>query len=278
MTPDTAASLKEFVEISGKKFVEGHREADLIFIEAVPYGTHDLKSYVVSDTPLSYGQHLKRILQPIRHLVETVKPSDAPPIRIALVISLREMPALPTVEPLLLTILSDETLVSQIDLLGALVSQKRDYTVYLMLLHRSPRMRTSAWSKHLTTLYPELLGDDTVVSLRASGRPASAPAAWDAVCLAAVIAKFAKMPPPESVISLQGPRKVRGKAVFPSRTRSSVVVSETNDTETGSVVFVFGEASEPPMVAVAADKPVISDPLLSRMVSKIQESIAASSR
>jgi hypothetical protein len=248
--------------------------ADLVFIDAIPYGTHDLRAFLGEETTpkyVSYPQHLKRITDPLRQLITELRPGR-PPTRVALVISLREMPSLPSIEPLLLSILSDEHLAPHLQVVGALVSQKRDYGVYLILMHHAPRPQSGEWGQKLKQLYPEL---DAVESETVPAKVTAA-ITWDAICLRNVQAELITAAPDISGIALQGPRIVRGKETFPTRTRIRNIISETNDLDNGSIVYVFGDVKEPVAPVTTPAKVVvgIADPLLSRMVSGIRQSMA----
>ncbi len=282
LTSPAAASLREFVVTTGRPLIEElNITADLVFIDAVPYATHDLRAYLGEDSSpqnLSYKGHIDRILNFV-HSAVAGKSS-----RIALVMSLRESPTLPTVEPILLSLMMNENL----DLVGALVSQKRDYAVYLMLVHTTSNLKDERWKKLLQSHYPELLLEEE--PLRNSSRPESLRRstqgeAWDVTCLNTVLAKFKSLPDDNTDrIALQGPRQVRGKLLFPCRTRRCTVVSETSNLESGNIVYVFGDPIEPPPPAMAASEektPAVVvesttlDPLLSRMVAGIRENIDA---
>lgn len=292
LTEEAGKSLKSFISLSGKPLTEIHEDsllADLIFIDAFPYGTHDLRSYLgEKSTPrhISYPVHITRILNQLRSLVDVPSRTIS---RIALVISLRELPALPTIEPLILSILSDKKISSRIDLVGGLMSQKRDYAVYLMILR--PQEKTASdtpWEKLLLDNYPELRGGDCVMpeeerdapklsSQKSSRVRVEQSQTWDTVCLNVAMPKLLTS---TMGVSLQGPRILRGKNTFPSRTRNCVIISETNNLDTGDVVYVFGEAHEPPLIVdeqpITSPKQVVSDPLLSRMIAGIQQGISLS--
>lgn len=364
LTPAAADSLRKFIESTNRdqatEMVEREaaevEDADLVFLDVLPYGTHDLRAYLGEKTTprhLTYSRHLRHaFISPLRQLIsdatefETEEPP--PPTRIAVVVSLRELPALPSIEPMLLAVLSDLQFASHLTIVGALISYKRDYAVYLMLLHARPRLATKkteeqrvSWETRLRDLYPELTdllttgdvtddeesdgtlteaGDaslrgrstsisggrgDAKETLRAKKLEkvekrqqaviAAPPMAWDTVCLRAAISSIKAAVIEELPnIALQGPRIIRGKSVFPSRTRKCVIISSTTDASSGAVVFVFGSSSEPPRlptIPITVESPIdatasrdstttpqtISDPLLSRMVSGIRESMTADS-
>lgn len=268
LTEEAKKSLREFL---GDKISEKQGDADLIFVDVLPYGSHDMRGYI-SNGQLGYAQYIKNAVAPIIKQ----RPRTDPPMRIALVVSLRELPAQPTVEPILLSILATDSL----DLVGALVSQKRDYAVYLMLVNKSPRKDTEQWAKILESAYPELYRTDSSPSEVSGGSlRAPAPVTWDAVCLASVLPGLLTPRPPDTSIALQGARKVQGKAVFPVRTRNCTPISETHDTETGDIVYVFPTVADPlPELPPVVSSPEIADPLISRMVSGIQRSIATESK
>lgn len=259
---EAAASLREFVSALDKPITERDTDADLIFVDIVPYKTHDMRGYWGSPSDLSYPDYVKQVLSPILKQ----RPRTGPPIRIALITPLRDFPSQPTVEPVLLNILATEGL----DLVGALVASRRDYAAYLMMTSRTPRTDTEKWSGILRSAYPELFG------LEAPKETIGGTGTWDSICLEAVLPGLMKSSPRDNLIALQGPRKVQGKRVFPARTRNCATITETHNTESGDIVYLFKAEPDPlPDLPVVPEEPEIADPLISRMVSGIQQSIAA---
>lgn len=294
LTPGATASLREFISETGHspttELIEGEtRTADLIFLDVIPYGTHDLRAYLgEQSTPrhLTYAGHLRRyVITPLRKLVQENAAHTGPPTRVALVSSLRELPAQPIIEPMLLAIMSDAELGSHIEIVGALVAKKRDYAAYLMLLHSTPREPNKEWRERLQDLYPEAMamfnsGEQEAVSIESSQRSSTRPApaaTWEVMCLKTLMASPSWESAAHDGVALQGPRVVRGKAAFPTRTRTRVIESETHNSVTGDIVFVFGSIVEPAAVVVSQE-PEIADPLISRIVNGIRESMMTDSQ
>lgn len=286
MTSEASQSLRHFASVAGDKLHETDDiiAADLTFLEVFPYGTHEFSSYR-SSQPHNYGEYIRRlIIDPLRDIVNADN-KQHPPRRIALVISLRELPSLPTIEPMLMSILCEKN----IELVGALVSQKRDYAVFLMLIRESKGSNTEEWKKLLESTYPELSSlssqvDEEEAVIRpkkttSASPPHVAAEPWDVVCLNAVKAELITQEPDTSGIVLQGPRKLKGKAVFPTRTRNCPIISETNNLENGDIVYVFSSAhtcSEPNKTAetaVESGATTVDDPHLLRMLQGIKKNI-----
>lgn len=292
---DAAESIRSFIQNSGddtatRLVEEDNTTSDLIFIDVVPYATHDLRAYLGEEsTPrhVSYPDHIRRwVIEPLKRSIQARDEGRSGLLRIAMLFSLRELPMMPTIEPALLSILADDELSSRIQIVGALISQKRDYAFYLMIV-MPPQPQSSSsrehWNRHLTRLYPELFssprdelssaGGVLLVKKKVSSsitsgtQQGSGTAPWESECLsAAKLECIASLLP----IALQGPRLVQGKHAFPTRTRQRVLVKETDSAE-GSVTYEFGDTwTEPPLIIV--EEP--ADPLLSKMVQGIKASSA----
>ena len=298
---EAAQSLREFVNhIDGgsssylTETTQTSSSADLIFLDIIPYGTHDLRAYLgENSTPktLSYVEHLHRfVLTPLRQLIISSDTMLLHPTRVAIVTSLRELSVQPTIEPMLLTIMADEQLSKHFRLIGALNSRKRDYAAYLLLMYNEPQENPPSpphnlyYRQQLDRLYPELaVGFPTtrlVADVKSIAVQKPSRETWEVQCLRALKASSSWIeinPQPAGRISLQGPRTLKNKEVFPSRNRKRHIIREEKLGE--DIVFVFGSIiSEPPLREIAEvpqSSVEINDPLIARMVSNIRESLRA---
>lgn len=273
------------------------KNSSLIFMDAIPYGTHDLRAYLGEHSIpryLTYREHLRKyFIKPLRKILDEVLPSDRSPC-LALIVSLRELPAQPTIEPILLAIMSDDRFSREMRVVGALVSKQRDYAAFLISINpkSSQQQQNTEWKSLFTKLYPELVNllslsdeDDHLpppplpaVALKSRSSASSSAntllPSWETTCLSGIDFSTIKI----SEIPFQGPRSSKNP-IFPTRTRLSKIIEEKINPETGDVLFTFGETSEP---SSSSSTPVVvanetQDPLLQKMITGIKANMLRSS-
>lgn len=295
--PEAAADMKEFVSnLNGgggcsSDDTTNLKEASLYFIDAIPYGTHDVRAFLgEKSTPrfLSHTQHIRKyLIDPLTQIVSRV--AEDKTSRVAIVISLKELSAQPTIEPFFLFLLSDEFFTKNVELVGALVSKQKDYAVFLIAIHPKTRLHPVAKEKYsqiLKSKYPELFGETTeedvfkfsspIIKKSTATSPPPPPTNqnWEAECLAAL-----KLPTTiEKPIPAQGPRLLKCAAVLPGRHQSAKLISETVNPETGDVTFVFGAdvvRTPPPIISATASN---RDPVMEKLIQGITANMSSSQK